>query len=275
MKAILFYSSFFLVFTSQLQAKTIVLTQEKTKLTQMIPDNFNDVKALEIVKVLDERARNFGDYKTTALIKETEKNKEPRLMQSTVYRRDQENKFMILFNKPKEESGKAYLKMDKNLWNYDPHTGKWERRTEREKIGGTNSRRSDFDEPRLVEEYDIKAEGKSKIGQYNTFQINLSAKPQIDVAYPILKLWVDQNTLNILKREEYALSGKLMRTSYYPKWNKVYSESKKGDVYIPEEIRIFDELEKGNSTIIVLKDIDLKKLEENIFTKAWIESKSH
>lgn len=65
-----------------------------------------------------------------------------------------------------------------------------------------------------------------------------------------------------------------MRTSYYPKWNKVFSESKKGDVYVPDEIRIFDELEKGNSTIIVLKEVDLKKLDDNMFTKAWIESKT-
>ena len=62
-----------------------------------------------------------------------------------VYRRDADNKFIILFTKPKEEAGKGYLKIDKNLWMYDPNTGKWERRTERERIAGTNSRREDFD----------------------------------------------------------------------------------------------------------------------------------
>ena len=38
-----------------------------------------------------------------------------------------------------------------------------------------------------------------------------------------------------------------MRTSYYPKWKKVYSESKKADVWYPEEIRFYDEVEKANS----------------------------
>ena len=38
--------------------------------------------------------------------------------------------------------------------------------------------------------------------------------------------------------------------------------------------KLFDELEKGNSTIIALKDVELKPLEDNIFTKAWIETKS-
>jgi hypothetical protein len=33
-------------------------------------------------------------------------------------------------------------------------------------------------------------------------------------------------------------------------------------------------VEKANSTIVVLKSVDLRPLEANIFTKAWLESKS-
>lgn len=236
--------------------------------------DFKDAKAVELVKVLDERQRNSGDYKATAFMKEIEKNKEPKLFQSTIYRRDGLDKFMMVFNKPKEDSGKAYLKIDKNLWNFEPGTGKWERRTEREKIGGTNSRRSDFDESRMAEEYTVKADSMTKLGKFNTYLVKLTVKDGIDVSYPVLKLWIDKSDGNLLKREEYALSGKLMRSTFYPKWKKIYSESKKAEIFFPEEIRVFDELEKGNSTIIAFKDVDLKKLEDNIFTKAWIESKS-
>ena len=35
-----------------------------------------------------------------------------------------------------------------------------------------------------------------------------------------------------------------------------------------------DEVEKQNSTIVVLKSVDLHPLEANIFTKAWLEAKS-
>jgi hypothetical protein len=79
---------------------------------------------------------------------------------------------------------------------------------------------------------------------------------------------------NILKREDKALSGKLLRTTYYPKWNKLFSESKKADVYIPSEIRIFDEVEKGNKTLIQIRETDLSALDANLVTKAWLESKS-
>jgi outer membrane lipoprotein-sorting protein len=231
-------------------------------------------QALELVKLVDDRQRNSGDYRSLCFVKESERGKEPKIFQVMVYRRDLDDKLILFFMKPKEEAGKGYLKIDKNLWMFDPNTGKWERRTERERIAGTNSRRADFDESRLAEEYDIVVEGTGALGDYKVHKLKLTAKEGKDVPYPVLKLWIDQDAKNILKREELSLSGKLMRTTYFPKWNKKYSESKKGDVWIPEEMRIFDELEKGNSTIILIKETDLKSLDASIFTKAWIEAKS-
>ena len=70
------------------------------------------------------------------------------------------------------------------------------------------------------------------------------------------------------------MSGKLLRTSYYPKWRKVFSESKGGEVWYPREMRIFDEVEKGNRTVIKIEEVDLNRLPKNIFTKAWLEAKS-
>jgi hypothetical protein len=77
-----------------------------------------------------------------------------------------------------------------------------------------------------------------------------------------------------LKRQEFALSGRLMRTAYYPKWQKLFSASKKADVWFPGEIRIFDEVEKTNSTMVLFKSVDLANLDTNLFTKAWLEAKS-
>ncbi len=65
-----------------------------------------------------------------------------------------------------------------------------------------------------------------------------------------------------------------MRTVYTPRWKKKHSESKGQDVWYPGEIRIYDEVEKDNSTIVKLKEVDLRPLPANIFTKAWLESKS-
>ncbi|MFP2907018.1 outer membrane lipoprotein-sorting protein [Pyxidicoccus sp. 3LFB2] len=229
---------------------------------------------LKLLETIDDRQRNGGDYKALAYMEQKEKDKTDTVREAFIYRRDADDKLMILFSRPKAEAGKGYLRLDKNLWSYDPTVGKWERRTERERIAGTDSRRADFDQSRLAEEYDPTFEGEAKLGKYSANLLSLKAKPGVDVAYPVIKLWVDKESTNILKREEYALSGRKMRTLLYPRWKKLFSESKGADVWFPEEIRIYDEVEKANSTTILIKSIDLRSLEANLFTKAWLESKS-
>jgi len=229
---------------------------------------------VRVVATLDERQRNSGDWKALCYMEAKEKGKTDVVYELLVYRRDEDDKQMFLFTKPKAEQGKGYLRIDKNLWLYDPSVGRWERRTERERIGGTDTRRGDLDEPNWVEEFDATFEGDEKLGAFDVHRILMTSKPGVDVAYPKVRLWVDQKTLNVLKQQDLALSGRISRTSYYPRWRKIYSESKKADVWFPEEMRIFDEIEKGSSTLILIKEVDLRPLDANLFTKAWLESKS-
>jgi outer membrane lipoprotein-sorting protein len=229
---------------------------------------------VDILKIVDDRQKNSGDWRSSVYLEQKEKGKVDTVYEATVMRRSEDQKFIILFNKPKASQGQGYLRIDKNLWFYDPAVGKWERRTERERIGGTNSRRSDFDESRLAQEYEPEDNGEEKLGAYTAQVMTLKGKPNFDLAFPVIKLWVDKETKNVLKRQEFALSGRLLRTSYYPKWKKIYSESKKGDIWYPQELLFYDEVEKANSTHILIQTVDLRSLEANIFTKAWLESQS-
>ena len=229
---------------------------------------------VELLTAVDDRQNSSGDWHSHIYMEQKEKDKVDVVYEGDVYRRSEDQKFVIVFTKPKASQGQGYLRIDQNLWFYDPAVGKWERRTERERIGGTNSRRSDFDESRLAIEYDASDDGETKLGAYTAQAMTLKGKPGIDLAFPVVKLWVDKDTLNVLKRQEFALSGRLLRTSYYPKWKKAYSESKHGDTWFPEEIRFYDEVEKANSTLILIKEVDFKPLPQNLFTKAWLESKS-
>jgi hypothetical protein len=228
----------------------------------------------DLVALVDDRQRNSGDFASTVFMDQKEKDGTSKAYEARVYRRDEDDKWLILFTKPKTEAGKGYLRIDKNLFLYEPAIGKWERQTERASIVGTGSRRDDFDESRLSEEFTAKFVGDETIGKFKVHRIKLTAKPNVEVANPIVELWVDQETKNILKRQESALSGKLLRTSYYPAWDKMYSKSKKADVYVPREIRVFDEVEKGNQTTIVIKEVNLDSLQANMFTKAWVEAQS-
>ncbi|HEY7725024.1 MAG TPA: outer membrane lipoprotein-sorting protein, partial [Anaeromyxobacteraceae bacterium] len=77
-----------------------------------------------------------------------------------------------------------------------------------------------------------------------------------------------------LKRQDLALAGRRMRTSLDPAGRKVYSESKKGEVGYPEKMYFYDEIEKANSTMVIIRQVDLRPLQANMFTKAWLEAKS-
>ncbi len=111
-----------------------------------------DDEMVTVLKTIDTRTgNNIGDYKALVYIEQKEKGKDDLLYEAVVYRRDADDKLMILFVRPKAEAGKGYLRLDKNLFYYDPTVGKWERRTERERIAGTNTRRQDFDELRMAE----------------------------------------------------------------------------------------------------------------------------
>ncbi len=228
----------------------------------------------ELVKLIDDRQRNVGDYASLVFIDQKEKDGSTKAFEARVYRRDADDKWMILFTKPKAEAGKGYLRLEKNLFLYEPALGKWERQTERASIAGTNSRRDDFDESRLADEYEAKFVADEKLGKFQVHKLRLTAKSGVEVASPILEIWVDQESKNVLKRQEMALSGKLLRTAYYPSWEKLFSKSKNADVFVPKEIRVFDEVEKGNSTTVVLRDVKLDALDTNMFTKAWIETQS-
>ena len=246
---------------------------EKTSADQKA-EPLSKSEMVELLDKIDERQKSTGDYKARVYIDQREKDKSELLYEAAIYRRDKADKMVILFLKPSSEAGKGYLRIDKNLFLYDPNVGKWERRTERERIGGTGSQRRDFDEWDLAEEFVPSYSGREKLGKFEVHHLKLKAKDKNEVAYPVMEMWIDAESQNPLKIQEFALSGRLMRTTYYPKWKKLKSESKDGWVYFPKEIRIYDEVEKGNRTIVLFRSVELEPLPDNIFTKAWLESKS-
>jgi hypothetical protein len=171
-----------------------------------------------VIRTIDEMERSGGDYKALVYMEAKEKDKTDVVYELLAYRRSGDQKLMFLFLEPKTEAGKGYLRLEKNLWFYDPRVGRWERRTERERIGGTDTRRGDLDESRLAEEYTARWEADEKLGRFDVHRIQLTARPGVDVAFPTLRLWVNKENGVVLKRQDLALAGRLMRTGYFPRW---------------------------------------------------------
>lgn len=248
--------------------------REQRQREQDDAEALSEEKMVELLEEFDARQRASGDYKALVYIEQKEKGKDDLLYEALIYRRDRADKLVILFTKPKSERGKGYLQIDDNLFLYDPTVGKWERRTDRERIGGTGSRRRDFDESRLADKFNPSYLGPEELGTHDVHHLKLEAKEDADVAYPVMEVWIDVESKNLLKLQEFALSGKLVRTTYYPKWREKENPETGETIQFPKEIRIYDEVEEGNKTTILFRDVSLESLPDNIFTKAWLESKS-
>jgi len=193
------------------------------------------------------------------------------LTKAAVFRRDREDKFLILVLEPAADKGKGYLKIGDTLWIYDPASRRFNVSSARNRFQNSNARNSDFTSSTLARDYRITGESAQKLGAYATKVYELEAVHS-EVSFPFMKIWVDENNL-VRKFEDYSLSRQLLRTTAIPTYQRV------GERFIPAHIVIVDALQGRNvngvfrneRTIITVAKPTLNRLSDLIFTQAYLE----
>ena len=241
-------------------------------LADNLPASLSQAEVTALVERMDALSRFETDFNAEIYLQQKHREKGDLLYKMAVYRQDQSNHLTMLFLKPKTDAGKGYLMLDKNLFLYSPSTGDWTRVSE-DRISGTDTNLADFDDWKLSKEYTAKFVGLEKLGKFSVYHLALTARPGIQVKAQKIDLWIEPKNSFALKVQEFAQSGRLLRTTYRTKWHRLEDETQIAR-FIPMETRIYDEVEKGNQTIMVIDKIALKQLPKDIFTKAWLESKS-
>ncbi len=221
---------------------------------------------------LDAKTRFEGDYKAVALAHSKNREKGETVQKMAIYRRDADKRLMLLFLQPKSDAGKGYLMIDRNFFSYEPSTGGWTRVSD-ERVGGSALNRANFDGFNFSERYSGSFVAYEKLGKHEVARIKLTAKSNEDKDDDVIEIWVESKNNNVLMQKDYALSGRLLRTTYRTSYKK-FSDGKGNSQYVPMKSIVIDEVEKGNQTTMLLEQIDTKPLAANIFTKAWLESKS-
>jgi len=190
-----------------------------------------------------------------------------------VSRRDAKNQYVIIIKKPDISRGQGYLKQGDTIWFYDPQSRKSNRTSSKDRFRNSNASNSDFTRSTLAEDYDVKSGAKETLGRFTCRVLDLKAKPESDVTYPVMKIWVDETGL-VRKTEDYSLSGQLLRTTGIPEYYKI------GSRYVPRKILIVDELRGANinnkfeheKTIITLDGPQFGKIADSTFTLQFLES---
>lgn len=232
--------------------------------------------AMEIMKKMEEMEDIGIDVTVKAKITEQKSDQGTKVFESIYYRRDNDDAFLIVMTAPDNEKGNGYLRVGDNMWMYRRNTRTFQIMKRDQSIAGTDATAGDFESRKFTELYEpavddqgneLLAEetlGKVKIPVY---RLEVLGKVK-DVEYPKVIYWVRQDNYLTMKQEQYSLSGTLMETSYFPKWTQVEGR------YIPLQMLFVDEFEKGNKSFLELSGISLQPIDNDVFTKAYLENLS-
>jgi outer membrane lipoprotein-sorting protein len=209
---------------------------------------------------------DFGkeDYSAVFTIVTQKPGENDSVMQIKLFRRDEKDQVVWIILKPDAQRGQGFLKVEDNIWMYDPESGKFSHSTMKEQIQNSKAKSSDLKRGSFAEDYDVTENDEGVLGKYPVWILTLKSKNN-EVSYPSLKLFVRKDKPLVLKEEDYSLSGKLMRTMLYP---PKYIEMAGKTVY--SQILIQDELNKGEKSQLTLSDVSVAKLPDATFSKAFL-----
>ena len=205
-----------------------------------------------------------GDFSAVYTIISEVPGEEREVTQARLFRRDANDQFLILILQPEVQRGQGYLQVDDNVWFYDPESRKFERTTIRENIQGSDAQNADLDQNSFSEDYDVVSWEEGRLGNFDVWILDLEATSS-DVAYETVKLWVRRDVTIILKQEDYSVSGRLMRTSLYPRYERV------GDKLLPKQVLIVDALNEGERTQLTMSEATTQSIPDSVFSKAYLE----
>jgi outer membrane lipoprotein-sorting protein len=218
----------------------------------------------EILVKIDKNTLFTGDLSATATLEQRDPDNGDDLSRVQMFRRDSNNTFLMLFEKPETKLGQGYLNIDDGLWFYDPESRQFSYTSISESFGGTDARNSDFEASSLASDYDVVSASEGTLGKFEVWILELEASNN-EVSYPFRKIWVTKEPNLILKSEDYSLTKRLLRTSYFPNYAKTENS------YIASESLFVDALVDNKSTKISLENISTNMIPDNVFTKAYVE----
>ncbi len=230
-------------------------------------------RVIPILKAIDANYKMKKDLRADVTLTQQKAGQGTKIIDMSYFRRDSDDAFLIVMNAPENEKGNGYLRVGDNFWMYRKNTRTFQHVNRDESIGGTDAHSGDFETRKLEELYGpVVSSGTEKfseemLGKVPVYRFELLAKVN-DVDYPKQIYWTRRDNNLLLKQESYSLSGTLMQTAYFLKFTQIEGR------FIPVKQLFIDEFEKGNKTIVELANILPGKIDDKVFTKAYLENLS-
>jgi outer membrane lipoprotein-sorting protein len=173
---------------------------------------------------------------------------------------------LTLITAPAKEQGQTFLKRGQEMWNWNPAINRliklppsmmsqgW--------MGSDYTNDDILKESSLVNDYTHEIAGEEIIGDRLCYKIRMVAKENASVVWGHQFRWIDKKDLLVLKAELYDEDGYLVRT-------ELGSEIKLMDGrYIPTMLELLPSDEKGNKTVVIIKEIKFNvPIEDSFFSQ--------
>ncbi len=222
-----------------------------------------DVPAIlaELDRQGDFAGKDFAALYTIVSQKPGEKDS---VTQVRMFRRDDREQFTMLVTLPEVNKGQGYLREDDNVWFYDPTSRKFSFSSIKENIQNSEAKNSDLTKRSILDDYEVASTTEGSVGKIAVWVIDLKARTK-DVSYERVVLYVRKDRTMLLKQEDYSVSGRLMRTTLYPKYVELDGR------LMPSQMLIVDELNPGERSQMTMTEQSLAPLPDKVFTKAFLE----
>lgn len=259
--------------------KTLLLLSAVFALLPLFAQDIPLNEAKEILKKADEKTAYFGTDFTGEYVLVQEKPGQGNSITSAImYRRDSKSMCTIRITGPDSDKGKGYWQAGENIWFYDPKDRQFTFTAPKDKFQNTNVNNSDLRPQRYSAYYNIDKAYYETLGKLDcvVFELSVTKKASKNADYPKLKLWVTKDDFLTRKREDYSLSGQLLRVSAIPSYQKVEGRSVPAKMVIQDRLRgqKIDGKVKYESTQVTVSNVSFKKLGDVVYSKQYLENMS-
>lgn len=220
--------------------------------------------AKEIVRKADEKAR--GNSSLAQMTITTVRPKWTRSMELKVWSKGSDYA-LLLVEAPAKDKGVAYLKRNKEVWNWLPsleRTIKLPPSMMGESWMGTDFTNDDLvKEASVVDDYTHTLLGSAQEGDRDCYKIQMVPKPETAVVWGKVLVWIDKKDYLQLRTEFYDEDGELVNTMIGSNVQMI------GGRLLPTQLDMIPAGKKGQKTTITYSSLQFDQpMSDSFFTTA-------
>src|SRR3989339_70509 len=131
----------------------------------------------EKLNLADYRATfSASDFQATIKMVSTDPSySAPQIREFTQFRRDGNDAMLMVTLMPEVDKGQGKLRLDDNMWSYDPESRKFTHTTLKENIEGTDVKNNDMKKPTIATDYKVTSFKEGKLGAFDVYILDLQA----------------------------------------------------------------------------------------------------